>query len=94
MSGRSRLVKPGNGHAMLRPAEHGPHGSGLRGVLRAGMRAAVPKVRIHTFQIERALHKTRENFVVGEIRCEAAQIFQVRIGNVILDPVPMFRTFS
>src|ERR1700719_3782231 len=72
MRSSTRLIEAGNGHAMLRPSGHGTHGRRLRSALRTGVGAAVPKMRIHALEIERAFDEARENFVVGQIGSEAA----------------------
>ena len=87
------MIQAGNGHAMLRPAWNRPHPAGLCRILRAAVTTAVPVVRIHALQIERAFHNVRENFVVGKIGREAPQIIQICRGDLLLDLIPVPRPF-
>ena len=87
------LIQTGDRHAVLRPAGNRTQGAGLRRVLRSAVAGAVPVVRVHALQIERTLDDPRENLVVGQIGCEPPQVFQIRIGHLILDFVPVFRAF-
>ena len=57
------------------------------------MDAAMPETRIRSLEIERAHDVTTENLVIGEVLSKSPQIIQLRIGNLILDFVPMLRTF-
>src|SRR5216684_6157635 len=91
MCRRSRLIQTCNRHAVLRPARRGAHRSRLRRPRSACVTTPVPVVRIHPFQIQRALYDPRENFVIGQIGRELPQKFQIRVRNLILDFVPMLR---
>src|SRR5467141_1970005 len=91
MCRRSRLIQACNWHAVLRPARRGAHRAGLRRTGSPRVTTAVPVVRIHALQIERALNDSRENLVIRQIRRELPQKFQICIGNLILDFVPMLR---
>src|SRR5467141_319431 len=90
---RARLVQPRNRHAMLRPPRHRAHRSYLRRALRSRVGASVPEMRIHPFKIEWALHKSRQDLVVGQIRRESSQVFEISFGNLLLDLVPVLRPF-
>ena len=76
---------------MLCPTGHGTHDARLGRFQAASVIAAVPVVRIHALEIERSLDKAREYFVLGEIRCEALDIFEVFVGYLVLDLVPVLR---
>src|SRR6478609_6206975 len=65
MSRGTGLVEPRDRHAVLRPACGRPERRRLRGILRPTVTGAVPVVRISAFQVERALHHTGKNLVVG-----------------------------
>src|SRR5579862_6296339 len=91
MRGGAGLIQAGNGHAVLRPAEHGTHGAGLRGVLPPAVRASVPEVRIHALDIQRAGEKARQNLVIRQVGRESPQVIQVGLVHLVLDFVPMLR---
>src|ERR1700687_4881625 len=91
MRRRAGLIEAGNRHPMLRPARHWTHRSGLRRSRSARVTTAVPVVRVHAFQIKRALNNPRENLVIRQIGREPPQKFQIRVRNLILDFVPMLR---
>src|ERR1035438_9018671 len=67
MRGGARLVEALDGHAMLSPAGHGAHRADLGGALCAGVSAAVPEMRVHAFEVERAFYEAGEDFIVGQI---------------------------
>ena len=59
----------------------------------AGVATAVPVVRVHALEIERAFDHTRENFVARQIGRETLQILQIRVGDFLFDLVPVLRAF-
>ncbi len=89
MRGRTGLVEARDRHAVLRPSGRRPQSGGLRRALRAAMAGAMPVVRIHALEIERALDHAGEDLVIGQIRREPAQIVQMRQRNLVLDGVPV-----
>src|SRR5581483_11222132 len=88
---RSGLIQPRDGHAVLRPARHGTHGTGLGGILRPSVRAAVPEVRIHALKINGALDEFSEKLVGREAGAEPPQLLEVGLCHLLLDFIPVLR---
>ena len=84
MRGGTGLVEAGDRHAVLRPAGRRPQVRGLRRVLRAAVAGAVPVVRIHALEIERALDHAGEDLVVGQIGREPPQVIRLASATCCL----------
>src|SRR6266478_4787940 len=90
---RSCLIQTSNRHPVLRPARHGTHRTRLRRARSACVTTPMPVVRVHAFEIERALDDPRENFVLRQVGRETPQKIQIRVRNLILNFVPVLRAF-
>src|ERR1700687_6154965 len=74
MRRRAGLIEAGDRHPMLRPTRHWTHRARLCWSRSARVTTAVPVVRVHPFQIERAFDRPRQNLVVGQIWRETPQV--------------------
>ena len=86
-----RLIQPWDRHPVLRPTKHWAHRTGLRRSRPTRVTTAAPVVRVHALQIKRTLDDPRENLVIRQIGREPPQKSKIRVGNLILDFVPMLR---